>query len=95
MSSGESFTLLSNASATGSEQRIIGGDYCFQAEATFGGGHVKLQMVTKNGTFIDVPNADFTANNMVVVTLPPGIVKAAVSTATAVYAYLTKVAPRF
>lgn len=91
MSSGERKTLLSNASATGAENTIMGGDYIFSAEATWAGGTVTLQIMTPNGTFINVPNTAFTANNMLYVNLPQGIVKATVATATAVYAYLTRI----
>lgn len=80
-------TLLENASATGSAKMWPGGRGVFMAEATWGGGTVKLQMQTPNGTFVDVASASLTANGTVAFDAPPGQIKAHVATATAVYAY--------
>jgi hypothetical protein len=81
------FTLLSNASATGSAVVWPGGQMYFTAEATFGGGTVKLQLQSQNGTWLDVPSGSLTANGIVSLTVPAGNIRANVATATAVYAY--------
>ncbi len=66
-----------------------GGRGIFMAEATWGGGSVKLQYKSPQGTWIDVgAAATLTANGMVMVELPPGVVKVVRATATAVYAWL-------
>ena len=89
MSMGKALVLASNSSATGAAQSLErGGRYQFSAEATWGGGTVKLQSMTRNGTLIDVPTASFTANGLVIVELPPGQYVANIATATAVFAYL-------
>jgi len=80
-------TLLSNASATGSAVAWPGGRGVFMAEATWGGGTVKLQMQTPNGTWIDVDGASLTANGTKAFDAPAGQIKANVATATAVYSY--------
>ena len=71
----------------------LGGRGVFYVKATFGGGSVKLQQKTPDGTFVDVPatvNAtvpSLTANGMCAFELPPGELRVAVATATGVYAY--------
>jgi hypothetical protein len=85
-------TLLSNASATGASFNWKGGKGLFMAEATWGGGTVKLTFTSLHGTEIDVKNpagtaVSLTANGMVYFELPPGQITANVATATAVYAY--------
>lgn len=86
-------TLLSNASATGSAVEWKGGKTLVTAEATWGGGTVKLQVSTPNGTYVDMtsPAVSFTANGAIVVDLPPGLYKGNVATATAVYMYLISI----
>ena len=80
--------LLENGSETGAEKEWKGGKGIFTAEATWGGGTVKLQMKLPNGTFVDVASSSMTADGYKDVDLPPGLYKAHVATATAVYAYL-------
>jgi hypothetical protein len=83
------FTLLSNAGATGSAVAHPGGKVTFVAEATWGGGTVKLQWQNPlTSTWIDVPSMSLTANGMLTSTVPAGNVRANVATATAVYASL-------
>lgn len=89
---GEGKQLLSNASATGSDVSITGGKYNFVVEATFGGGTVKLQAKTPQGTYVDVASGSLTANGMSAgLDLSPGLYRANVATATAVYAWLSRV----
>lgn len=81
-------TLLSNASATGSAVAWPGGRGMFSAEATFGGGTVKLQYKSFNGTWIDVgTSVTLTANGIAGFELPMCEIRANVATATAVYCY--------
>lgn len=82
--------LVSNASATGAAVVFPGGKCAFLAEATFGGGTVKLQGISPNGTWIDVANGSLTANGFVILDLPPGQYRANIATATAVYAWLIR-----
>lgn len=85
-----SITLLTNASATGAEKNWPGGTGIFMAEATFGGGSVKLQYKLPNGTWQDAgPDTSLTANGGGVFELPPCNIRAAVATATGVYASAT------
>lgn len=65
-----------------------GGRYYFMAEATWGGGNVKLQFQTPNGTWIDVTGSSLTANGGLAIELPQGQVRAVITTASVVYAYL-------
>jgi hypothetical protein len=90
-SGGGRLDLLSNASATGSTMEWMGGKGIFIAEATWGGGTVKLQAQSPNGTWIDVPSASLTANGIVAFDLPRGQLRGNVTTATAVYAYAVAV----
>ena len=86
--SGTTYTLVSNGSVTGSPQWWPGGAGEFTAEATWGGGTVKLQTQTQNGTWIDVgPDVILTANGGGGFYLPPSMIRASVATATVVYAY--------
>lgn len=78
--------LLNNASATGSAARWNGGRGVFSAVATWGGGNVQLQYLGPNGsTWLNVGSA-LTADGLAAFELPPGQIRAAVTTATAVYA---------
>lgn len=80
-------TLLSNASATGDWVDWPGGRGVFMAEATWGGGTVKLQYEGPNGTGIDAgSDTTLTANGGGVFELPGCRIRAHVATATAVYA---------
>jgi hypothetical protein len=87
------YTLLSNASATGNWFPWPGGRGDFRAEATFGGGSVTLQCKGPNGTAIAVGSTTtLTANGRGTFELGPGEIRAAVATATAVYAQVLRIA---
>ena len=88
MSNGQHEDLLENASATGSAATWKGGKGLFTAEATWGGGTVKLQFMSRNGTWVDVTDNSLTANGATPFELPPGQIRAHVATATVVYAYV-------
>lgn len=48
------YTLLTNASATGASVAIKGGEYMFTAEGTVGASTISLQIQTPNGAWVDV-----------------------------------------
>lgn len=78
--------LLSNASVSSGQFDWPGGIGVMYAEATWGGGTVKLQCQTPQGTWVDVgAGVTFTANGVGGFTLPAGPIRASVATATAVY----------
>ena len=87
MANGANYTLVSNGSATGSAALWKGGRGISTAEATWGGGTVKLQFKTLNGTWVDYPSGSLTANGALAFELAAGEIRANVATATAVYAY--------
>lgn len=68
-----------------------GGSGTFSAEATWAAGSVTLQVLSGNNTWIPVGlSTTFTANGIAGFTLPKGMqIRAAIVTATAVYAYVT------
>ena len=82
-----------NASATTSAAKLDGGIYTLFATATFGGGTVKVQALSNDGsTWIDVANGSLTAAGSAgPLYLPPGQYRINIATATAVYAALTRV----
>lgn len=79
-------SLLSNASATGAALYWAGGRGLFVAEATFGGGSVALEYQGPSGAWLSTPAVSLTAAGGVIFELPPCQIRAAVVTATAVYA---------
>ncbi len=89
--------LLDNAAATSAGAYWAGGRGFFTAVATFGGGSVTLQYLgPDNTTWLvaqqpDATDAALTANGGVLFELPPGQIRAAVVTATAVYARADRV----
>lgn len=76
------------AAGNGADKSVYGGKYIFMAEATWGGGNAKLQVKTPNGTYVDVPSSTLSANGMLQVEIPQGIVRVVFATGTALYAYL-------
>lgn len=50
----ETYTLLSNGSATGPAVHIRGGEYLFTAEGTAGLSTISLQIQTRNGAWTDL-----------------------------------------
>ena len=85
--------LLSNASAgNGSDVSWPGGVAVMVAEATWGGGNVKLQAKLDQGNYADVASSTLSANGMTAgLYLPPGTYRAVVTTSSAVYASLVRV----
>lgn len=82
--------LASNSSATSADVFTWpGGIGMFSVEATWGGGNVALQFQTIHGTWIAVgTNTNITTNGGGGFILPAGTsIRAAITTATAVYAY--------
>ena len=78
--------LLENASATSAQKSWDGGRGVFAAVATWGGGSAQLQYLGPNGsTWLNVGSA-LTADGLQSFELPPGMIRCAVATATAVYA---------
>lgn len=78
--------LLENASATSSSVQWGGGRGVFCATATWGGGSVTLQYLGPDGSTWLTAATALTANGLIAFELPPGQIRAAVATATAVYA---------
>lgn len=78
--------LLENASATSGAFNWPGGRGVFSAVATWGGGSVTLQYLGPNGSTWLTAATALTADGLVAFELPPGRIRAAVATATAVYA---------
>jgi hypothetical protein len=79
---------FSNISASTAAFKLKGGSYGVTANATFGGGSVKLQRLTLDGTtYVSMASTgDFTAAGGAILSLPPGTYRFTVATATAVYA---------
>lgn len=85
----QSVVLLENAgTGNGGDKIWPGGKAAFMAEATFGGGSVKLQIKLPQGTYADIASASLTAAGIYVTDLPAGTYRAVATTATAVYARL-------
>jgi len=91
------YTLLSNASASGAATTILGGKYIFMVEGTVGGATITLQVQSPNGTFETVLVYDNSAVSTTTlpyaltgIDLPAGAVKAVVSggAPSALYGYL-------
>lgn len=79
--------LLSAAAAgAGSGADVKGGQYAFLAEATFGGGNIKLQIQDPLSTWIDVAGSSLLANGMVILDLPQGQFRAVATGTTGVTA---------
>jgi hypothetical protein len=91
------YTLLSNASATGSSVTVRGGEYLFTVEGTATGATIALQVQTPNGTWSTVSifnNSAVSSSSLpyaqTSVDLPAGAVRALVSggSPSALYSYL-------
>jgi hypothetical protein len=85
---GPNLTVASNLAADSTAVQWEGGRAVVTAEATFGGGTVALQFKSLNGAWVGVDNGSFTAAGSKLVYVPRGEVRVAITTATAVYAYL-------
>lgn len=91
------YTLLSNASASGSPVNIRGGEYIFTVEGTVSGATIALQIKTPNGTLATVSvfsNSPVSTTALpyaqTSIDLPAGQVQATVTggTPSALFAYL-------
>ena len=92
MSITASLTLMSNGTGTGSQFQWPGGRGFFDCLGTFGGGSVALQYLQANGTTWKTPtNGSLTAAGEFEIALPPGPVRVVATTATAVYARLSRI----
>lgn len=88
---GESFNF-SNIAATTAGFLVKGGLYGLAVSATFGGGNVQLQQLALDGsTWINVGTSITAAGLTSPIYLPPGQYRLAVTTATAVFAALTRI----
>lgn len=65
----EDVSLLQNVAVTGSNVRVKGGNYIWEAEGTFGGATLQLQAANANGTMTNITGASLTANGFVSVEL--------------------------
>ena len=84
--------FFSNAAAGNSTAKFWkGGKVAFYAEATFGGGNVKLQFQSPQATWIDVASSTLSANGLLILELPPGQYRAVGTTASAIYASMVTV----
>jgi len=92
MAASSGVALMENSGAgNGSDKSYLGGPAIFSADATFGGGSVKLQIKLSTGTYADISSGSLSAAGISgVLYLPPGTYRAVATTATAVYAYLQK-----
>lgn len=82
--------LLTNASATGEGIAVGGGAYVISADGTFGGTTLQLQLLSPDGaSWLAIANATFTAEGSLVVDLPDGVIRMAVTggTPSALYAH--------
>ncbi len=87
-----SVQLLENAGAvSGADVSWFGGKTAFIAEATFGGGSVKLQIKLPQGSYADVASVTLSAAGIYVTDLPPGTYRAVATTATANYCRLVHI----
>jgi hypothetical protein len=79
---------FSNISATTDPFPLKGGRYGVAVSATFGGGSVKLQRLSLDGTnyYSMSSGCDFDAGGGTIVDLPTGTYRFTIDTATAVYA---------
>ena len=83
---------LTNSSASSALVALQGGYYQLAASATWSGGSVKGQQLGPDGsTLLDPPSFSLSANGVVYAYLPAGMYKITVTTATAVYAALSRV----
>jgi hypothetical protein len=85
--------LLSNAAAgNGADVVWPGGVTVMAAEATFGGGNVKLQIKLDQGTYADIASSTLSAAGITAALyLPQGTYRAVAATGSAFYASLLRV----
>ena len=83
--------LFANIAATTSGFALSGGLYSLNAVATWGGGNVALQVLGPDATTWITALTALTANGGTTGYLPSGQYRVAVTTATAVYAALSRI----
>lgn len=83
--------MENSGAGNGADVYWYGGKTAFMAEATFGGGSVKLQIKLPQGTYFDVASGSLSAAGYLNFDLPPGTYRAVAATATAVYARLVHI----
>lgn len=95
MASKGSVTFFSNAAAGSSIKQWPGGKGMLIGKATWGGGSVKLQVMSGDGTnWVDVPSSTLSADGALVVDLPLCAIKAVAATGSAFYVDLVHI-PQF
>lgn len=88
----EAFTWANIAATPAAFYVGLGGRYGLDVSATWGGGSVILNKLSQDGsTWIAVLPATFTTNGSQLVDLPVGAYQLAITTATAVYACLSRI----
>ncbi len=92
MANAQRVTVASNSGAGNGTAVILdsGGKWLFMAEATWGGGNIKLQTQSANSTWVDIASSTLSANGALAIDLPAGSVRGVITTSSAVYAYLVK-----
>ncbi len=87
---GKGKLVLTSNSSTPAYLNWHGGRCMLIANATWGGGNIKLQTPgpDASGTATDIANSTLSANGTLNLDLPPGQYKVVITTATAVYASL-------
>ena len=83
--------MMENGTGNGSAKTWVGGKTSLFAEATFGGGSVKLQVQLMSGAWFDVPSMSLTVAGYLTADLPPGTYRVVATTATAAYARIVSV----
>jgi hypothetical protein len=89
--SGADGIYIVNGSASSALTALLGGEYGIAVSATFGGGNVVLQMLSLDGSTLITVLPSFTTSGYGSVDLPPGQYQITVTTATAVYAALSRI----
>lgn len=92
MASGGDGKFFSNLSATPTQFALLGGTYGVTATATWGGGNVVLNILSADGSTWVPAIIAIAANGFAVVNLPAGQYQLAITTATAVYMTISRIA---
>jgi hypothetical protein len=90
MASGESHQF-SNISASTGAFTLQGGKYGLDISATWSSGNAQLETLAADGSTWIAVGSSITANGFSNYDLPPGQYQLAITSATAVYAALTKI----
>jgi hypothetical protein len=89
--SGADGIYIVNGSASSALTGLLGGEYSISVTATFGGGSVTLQMLSLDGSSLITVLPAITISGFGSIDLPPGQYQLTVTTATAVYAALSRI----